>query len=254
MLALLAPTVIGCGARAGVPRSSPVPVTAMTPSHAGARATAGRRRLITLGRSVHGRLITAWVIGNPSGLRRVLVFGAIHGNETAGIRVARALVAGPAPERATLWIVADLNPDGVAARTRQNAHGVDLNRNFPFAWRRVGVPGDQQYGGPRPLSEPESRIAYRLILRLRPAITIWFHQPEAVTDESGGSAGIERRFAVLSGLPLRRLPRYPGSATGWQDHHLLGTTAFVVELPPGPPPAAAVRRYSGAVRALAASS
>ena len=28
-----------------------------------------------------------------------------------------------------------------------------------------------------------------------------------------------------------RLPRYPGSATSWQDHAFPGTTAFVVELP-----------------------
>ena len=36
---------------------------------------------------------------------------------------------------AALWIVPSLNPDGVASDTRGNAHGVDLNRNFPFGWR-----------------------------------------------------------------------------------------------------------------------
>lgn len=34
---------------------------------------------------------------------------------------------------------------------------VDLNRNYPFGWRRVGVESDS-YGGPAPFSEPQSRI------------------------------------------------------------------------------------------------
>ena len=206
---------------------------------------------ITLGRSVGGRRIGAVVLGPADAPGPVLVVGCIHGNEPAGIAVADRIAHGRIPPRSSIWIVRDLNPDGLAADTRQNAHGVDLNRNFAFAWRPLGAPGDQQYSGPRPLSEPESRIASALVLRLRPRVTIWFHQPESVTDISGGNIRIERRFATLSGLPLRRLPRYPGSATGWQDHRLPGTTAFVVELPAGRLSAREAERIANAVVALA---
>jgi murein tripeptide amidase MpaA len=58
----------------------------------------------------------------------VLVFGCIHGNETAGIAVARALERVRAG--ADLWIVPNLNPDGAARGTRQNGRDVDLNRNW----------------------------------------------------------------------------------------------------------------------------
>jgi predicted deacylase len=93
----------------------------------------------------------------------VLVVGCVHGNEPAGIAVADALEH-LSPKGVDLWIVPDLNPDGVAADTRGNAHGVDLNRNFPFRWQpRTGV----YASGPRPLSEREAGIAYRLIRRLR---------------------------------------------------------------------------------------
>jgi protein MpaA len=209
------------------------------------------RRRVQLGRSVLGRPIEAVELGDPSARRKLLVVGCIHGNETAGIALARRLARSPEPAQTDLWVVGALNPDGVASDRRQNAHGVDLNRNFPRHWRRVGHPGDQQYSGRRPLSEPETRIARALIRRLRPAVTIWFHQPLALVDRSGGDVRVERRFARLSGLPLRHITAYPGTATGWQNHRFSGTTAFVVELPPGRLGAVRLERYRRAVLALA---
>ena len=209
---------------------------------------------MVLGRCVQGRAIEAVVLGPANARAPVLVVGCIHGDEPAGIAVADRLAHARTPPQSGIWIIRDLNPDGVAARTRQNAHQVDLNRNFPYAWRPIGAPGDPQYAGPRALSEPESRIAHTLILRIRPRITIWFHQHQDLTDISGGSIQIERRFAILSGLPLRRLARYPGSATGWQDHRLAGSTAFVVELPPGRLLPREINRLAGAVLALASQT
>lgn len=223
-------------------------------NRAGAIAGRGRVRVMTLGYSVEHRRIVAIVRGDPRAAHPTLVVGCIHGNETAGIAVARRLAAGPAPSGSALWIIPDLNPDGVAAGTRQNGHGVDLNRSFPYRWRALYARGDPQYGGPRPLSEPESHIAHALILRLSPRLSIWFHQPLGVTDRSGGDVRVERRFAALSGLPLRRLARYPGSVTSWEDHRFPSGTAFVVELPAGGPPAPAVARYAGAVLRLASEA
>src|SRR5437016_2373927 len=125
-------------------------------------ATPASARTVPLGRSWQGRPIAAVEVGNPSGTR-VLVVGCVHGNETAGIAIADALER-LSPRDLDLWIVPDLNPDGVAADTRQNARGVDLNRNFPWRWRPMsGV----YASGPRPLSERESQLAQALILRLR---------------------------------------------------------------------------------------
>ncbi len=74
-----------------------------------------------------------------------MVIATIHGSEPAGHAagggVCEWLVAHPAELAGrTVVIVPVANPDGFAAGERFNAHGVDLNRNFPAGnW---GVPQD----------------------------------------------------------------------------------------------------------------
>jgi len=207
---------------------------------------AASARTLLLGRSWQGRPIEAIEVGARSGTP-VLVIGSIHGTETGGIAIARALER-LAPPDLDLWIVPDLNPDGVAAGTRQNAHGVDLNRNFPWRWRPMG---DVYESGPRPLSEREARIARALILRLHPHLTIWFHQHLDMVWASGGDRRIEKVFARVSGLPYHPMPQLAGSAIAWQNNTLRGTTAFAAELPAGQPSSAAIARYTRALLAAA---
>ena len=224
------------GAQRGGARSSiaePATPTS-TSTSASAPLPSPTDETVTLGMSVRGRRVTADHRAGANARYRMVVVGCIHGNEAAGIAVARALETLTVPAEIDLWVIDDINPDGVAAGTRQNADGVDLNRNFPYRWQPIGRRGDQQYSGTGPLSEPESRAAASLITRVRPDVTIWFHQPVGVVDESGGDIRIERKYAQLVGMPLRRLTRYPGSAAGWQNATLPPTTAFVVELPRGP--------------------
>jgi protein MpaA len=130
-------------------------------------------------------------------------------------------------------VIPSANPDGVARGTRTNGRGVDLNRNFGWHWHPIGRRGDLQYSGAGPLSEPETRLLVEAIERIRPSVTIWFHQPIGVVDASGGDLAVERHFADAAGMRVRRLPRYPGGVTNWQNANFPGTTAFVVELPPG---------------------
>jgi protein MpaA len=186
-----------------------------------------------LGRSLLGRRIAIFERGDPTAARRVLVVGSIHGDESAGIAVANRLRSAPLPAGLDLWVIPSANPDGVARGTRTNGRGVDLNRNFGWRWRPIGRRGDLQYSGSGPLSEPETRLLVRTIGRLRPDVTIWFHQPVGVVDASGGDLAVERRFAGAARMRVLRLPRYPGGVTNWQNANFPGTTAFVVELPAG---------------------
>ena len=180
-----------------------------------------------LGRSYEGRPVEAVHVAGEG--PRILVVGCIHGDECEGIEVTKLLERSAATT--DLWLVHQLNPDGFARRSRFNARGVDLNRDFLAATQR------------------ETRIARKLILRLRPDVTIWFHQPQSVVRAWGGSRGMARRYARLAGVPYRALQWPPGSASRWQNG--LGQISFVVELPPGELPDAVARRHAQAVLRLA---
>jgi protein MpaA len=182
----------------------------------------------------------------------MLIVGCVHGNETAGIAITVRLRRAVPPSGVALWLVDEFNPDGCTAHTRQNAHGVDLNRNSPWHWQPLDLPGGLHYSGPRPLSEPESRAINQLVKRLRPAVSIWYHQHAALVDySSGGSRKLEGLYAHLAGLPLVNYGVYPGSITTWQDRTFPHDTAFVVELPLGALSPAEVDRHVAAVLALA---
>lgn len=209
-----------------------------------AAAPVSASRIEPLGTSVDGRAIKAVVVGPRDAERNVLVVGSVHGTETAGHAVVRALRArNAAPARTALWLVRSFNPDGAAHGTRQNARGVDLNRNAPFAWEPL--PPGPFHSGPRPLSEPESRAVNRLVRRIRPDVSVWYHQAMRIV---GGTGPVQRRYARTVGLPFGDIPgRYPGSISGWQNHRFPGTDAFVVELAAGPLSPRQVRAHVRAV-------
>lgn len=188
------------------------------------------------GRSREGRQIRLKQLGDPALPGRLLVFGCIHGDECAAQKL--DLVAAGCPDtRSNIFFVPDLNPDGFAAGTRLNARGVDLNRNFPSGWRPGGEPGDPEYPGPRPFSESETRLAARIVRRLRPHATVWFHQhrgPHPFVRAWGQSAPAGRYLARRAGIPFHPMPWPAGTAPNWQNHRFPGTVSFVVELPPGP--------------------
>ena len=223
---------------------------ATAPCAAGAfPATVGS---VLVGRSVRGRPIVAHRVGDACAARKALVVGVIHGDEAAGLGVTRALRSTGGPPGVDLWVIDSINPDGWRRGARRNAHGVDLNRNFPTAWRSGQPPGSGYYPGPRPLSEPESRGVQRFVLRLRPAVSIWYHQPWGAVLVPCRGGAIQVRYARLSGLGFQRCrgANLPGTAIRWENATIRGSTAFVVEFPAGRISPRVIGRHARAAAAV----
>jgi murein endopeptidase len=199
-------------------------------NHIHVRLGADPPRRLMLGRSWLGRPIHAYRLGNPAA-RRLLVVGAVHGDEPAGVALTRPLLRVSPPLDAELWVVPTLNPDGLAAGARGNARGVDLNRDFGRFTQR------------------ETRIARRLIQQIRPWVSVWFHQPQGLVRAYGPSTGVARNYARLARERYRTLVWPPGTASRWQNTSL-GQRSFAVELPAGRLRNGAAARHVQALLAL----
>jgi murein peptide amidase A len=191
-----------------------------------AEVAPAQHRLV--GRSVQGRPIMIQILGE--GDDTVLIMATIHGNEPAGtplverlihhLRHDRNLLEG---RRVVLMPVA--NPDGLAAKTRENIRRVDLNRNFDTA-NRI----NDQTHGLRPLSEPESRALHAVIKDYNPSRIVSIHQPLNCIDYDGPAQALAARMAQYCDLPVKRLGARPGSLGSYTGESL-GIATITLELP-----------------------
>jgi murein peptide amidase A len=154
-----------------------------------------------IGKTVQGRAIVAWRLGEPSSNRKVVVLAAMHGDEPGPSRILYNLRDGRPVRGADLWVVPTYNVDGVVRHRRQNAHGVDLNRNYPRHWAPLT---GSYYSGPRAASEPETRAVMAFLKAIRPSYVVSFHQPLKGVGRAGpkGKAFVNRLHRGLR-LPVK---------------------------------------------------
>ncbi len=169
---------------------------------------------------------------------KVLIVGGIHGDEPQSVMFAEALrdslgALEPGSLGKSVILVPLLNPDGYALKIRQNARGVDLNRNFPSLDFRVGKAGDRHFGGEAPASEPETLFLMELIGQEKPGFVVMLHTPYNFVESDGDSLGLGPRLARELGLEYRAEMDYPtpGSIGGYYGKER-GLAVITLELPP----------------------
>lgn len=172
----------------------------------------------TIGYSKQGRPIQAYYFGQGS--RTVLFTGAIHGNELSSKYIMDTWIteleakARSIPPDKRVVVIPAVNPDGIAVGGRDNANGVNLNRNFATSnWESdIQVSGGVQKGGggKSALSEPESAALTAFTNRLNPYFIITYHSMGSLVNSN--DVGI----ASAAGQEYARMAGYwfvPGSAT-----------------------------------------
>lgn len=185
-----------------------------------------------IGTSIQGRVLEAFRLGDPKGVT-VVVVGVIHGNEDAGLLITEELLSAQVPKGINLWVIPTMNPDGTALDRRGNANRVDLNRNFPYNWAKMGKPGYWQYAGKKRGSEPETRAIVAFMREIQPALGVWYHQDLNIISPGIGLEGTMRNmYSRLTGIPIKRITggTYTGVAATWQRTTIKDGMAFVVEL------------------------
>lgn len=162
-----------------------------------------------IGSSVHNRPILCTVIGHGQDV--TLILATIHGDEPAGTPLVRQLAKylqnNPkllAGRKVVLLPVA--NPDGMAYNTRDNANGVNLNRNFKTD-NRINNKEFGYYA----LSEPEACAIEQLIRQYSPDRIVSIHQPLGCIDYDGPAYSLANRMAQHCHLPVEKIGTKPGS-------------------------------------------
>lgn len=209
------------------------PASGAAPVPAAARAAAPDRPAViekrVIGKSVRGRPIVAWHLGEPDApdVATVVLISTMHGDEPATRRILETLRDGAPVHELDLWVVPTYNPDGLARGTRKNARGIDLNRNYPYAWADL----DGSYeSGPKPASEPETRAMMRFLSDVRPDRILSFHQPLLGVDTDTKRPAFARRVARKLDLPRRSLTCggvCQGTMTGWFNNNFKGAALTV---------------------------
>jgi hypothetical protein len=149
-----------------------------------------------IGFTVEKRHMTVTQIGKGRNLAIYLVAG-IHGEEgntselLKWIRQRFTEKPSLVPPGVRLYILAEINPDGLSKQTRLNSHNVDLNRNFPTpSWKKDAVSPAEVFpesGGKKPGSEPETKAVMGwLTKRVKPWVSrVWLLSYHAAYPETG---------------------------------------------------------------------
>ena len=159
-------------------------------------------------RSSGGRPLAYWVFGREG--PTTLILGGMHGGENTPTRVCYQFIqwleTTPDAVAAGRIVVAPLvDPDGFESGRRGNAHGVDLNRNYPARnWQSRG-----NRHGPSPVSETETSFVMDLLADHDPACILSVHAALACVNYDGPAEDLARRMSRACGLPVRASVGYP---------------------------------------------
>lgn len=169
------------------------------------------------GETTSGLPIPAYEFGRTG--TRVLILGGVHGDEIEGVWAAHGLLAKLSDSfslQLQLTLVPALNLDGVLLKQRQNARGVDLNRNMPTKdWSDVtprlpdGTLNLRYHPGPKAGSEPETQALMRFLETKQPQFILSLHSWKPMLNVNGACRPEAQAIASKTGYIIEESIGYP---------------------------------------------
>lgn len=140
----------------------------------------------SIGKNSAGEDINVYVrdaCPGQTNVRTVIIGSSIHGTENGGQRITHELLFNKdLPPDVRIIAIPEINKWGIANGARLNKNGVNLNRNFDFGWNSAGGtddnpnPGNPEYKGASPASEPETKAIQDFLLNVgKSSLVISYH-------------------------------------------------------------------------------
>ncbi len=216
-------------------------------------------RFDTIGTSAGGRLLVAMKItDNPDvmeGEPRICFDFSIHGNENNGCEIADhvmkqllqnygvdPLVTYLVNER-EIWLIPMSNPDGLVSRSRYNDHGIDMNRDYGYAF------DEGAGGGAVPFQETEVQAFYHLAEEYPMAAWSQYHSGTELAMQPWGYTTLATMDSIIHAYEMNRygtICNYPsgqiarvlysvnGGSTDWY-YGARGALGYAIEVCDGQP-------------------
>lgn len=164
-------------------------------------------------RSTERRNIDIYTLGNCE-KNRIAFIGGIHGNEPQGVYIVKKLLeyTQKTPkilDNKKILFIPEINPDAFFKRSRTNANGVDINRNFPSQNWKKSYKKDNYYSGEYASSEIETKILMKYIYKFNPQIIINIHSPYKVVNYDGPALKTSEYISKYNKYPITSNIGYP---------------------------------------------
>ncbi len=165
--------------------------------------------IIKSAKTLNGNTIELFDIQNGRYDKTVLIIGVFHGEEPQGeYLINRYMKTDLSGIKNRLLIVPCLNPDGKKQNKRQNANGVDLNRNFPTKnWKKTDNP--EYFGGNSPESEIETKFMTEIISKFRIDAILSIHAPFKIVNYDGPAKELAKKISEITGYKVQADIGYP---------------------------------------------
>ncbi len=148
-------------------------------------------------------------INNQNYDKTILIIGVFHGEEPQGeYLINEYLKKDLSKIKNRLLIVPCLNPDGKALNKRQNANGVDLNRNFPTRNWKV-TENKEYFGGNKPESEIETKFITEILSDYKIDAILSIHAPFKIVNYDGPAKELAEKISEITHYPVQADIGYP---------------------------------------------